>query len=459
MTTAPASRAPAAAPPSTVAIARLAAISVPMTAAVQPVAAWLPAILARDFGFSLALVGTLYLAGQLLNSVLDPVVGTLSDRTRSRFGRRRPWIAAGGVLFIGGSAMLFFPPDSIGTGWLIAALTAYYTGLSLVSTPLLAWSGEIAPGYHDRTRVASTFTLLQSVALVAALALAALAHHLRPGDGRLQLTLFGVLVVASAVPALWLTLANRNDRPAENGIAPLSIGAALRAVGRNRLLLRVLASDAAVRAGQGVRTTLLLFYVTFYLGRPEWAAGLFLFQYVFGTLAAPIWQRIGLRLGKRDTAILGEVLQTLINLSLVLTTPDRFWLVLLLTLAQGLTQGSGNIMLRSMVADVADKHRAETGEECAGLYYSVFGLADKIGGALAAGIALPLIGWFGFDPKSAANPPEALQGLLLVFALGPAIAHAVSAAVIAGFSLDARQHDAIRRTLNSADDAALQPAE
>ncbi|MFM6829799.1 MAG: MFS transporter, partial [Novosphingobium sp.] len=239
---------------------------------------------------------------------------------------------------------------------------------------------------------------------------------------------------------------------------PLSPAAAVRAVFGNALLLRVLASDAAVRAGQGIRTTLLLFYVTFYLGQPEWAAGLFLFQYAFGMLAAPIWQRIGLRLGKRNAAILAEVLQALINLGLVLTTPDRFWLVLLLAFAQGLTQGSGNIMLRSMVADVADKHRVDTGEERAGLYYSVFGLADKIGGALAAGIALPLIAWFGFDPK-VTNTPQALDGLLLVFAVGPALAHAISAAVISGFSLDADQHNAIRLRLNSAADPALQPAE
>lgn len=333
---------------------RLGAIYLPVTAAAQPVAAWLPAIYSRDFGLSLALVGTLYLAGQLLNGVLDPVVGALSDRTRSRFGRRRPWIAGGGVLFLGGGALLFFPSDGAGTAWLLAGLAAYYTGLSLISTPLLAWSGEVAAGYHDRTRAASTFTLLQSVALVAALGLAAIAQKVQPGDGRLQLTLFGALVVASAVPALWLTLTTREE-PASIAFdgavlrTPLSPRAALQSILCNSLLLRVLASDAAVRAGQGIRTALLLFYVTFYLGRPEWAAGLFLFQYAFGMLSAPIWQRIGVKLGKRDAAILAEVLQSLINLGLVLTTPERFWLVLVLAFAQGLTQGSGNIIDRKSV--------------------------------------------------------------------------------------------------------------
>lgn len=445
--------------PSRTSFHRLAAIYVPVTAAAQPVVAWLPAILARDFGVSLTLVGTLYLAGQLLNCMLDPVVGALSDRTQSRFGRRRPWIAGGGVLFVAGSAMLFFPPQGLGAGWLSIALAAYYSGLALLSTPLLAWSGEIAPDYHDRTRAASIFTLWQSVALVGALGLAAIAQHLRPGDGQLQLTLFGLLVLVTAIPALGLTLSNRDDSAPRLVTTPLSPLSALRAVFGNPLLLRVLASDAAVRAGQGIRTTLLLFYVTFYLGRPEWGAGLFLFQYAFGMLSAPIWQRIGVRLGKCNAAILAEVLQALINLALVLTTPDRFWLVLALAFAQGLTQGAGNIMLRSMVADVADKQRAETGEERAGLYYSIFALADKLGGALAAGIALPLIAWFGFDPKATANTPEALNGLLLVFSIGPALAHAISAAVISGFSLDADQHHAIRRRLDSAADPALQPAE
>lgn len=444
--------------PTALELVRLTAISVPVYAAAQPVAAWLPAILSKDFGLPLALVGSLYLAGQLLNGVLDPVVGALSDRTRSRFGRRRPWIAAGGALFALGSTMLFFPPATIGVGWLVTALVCHYVGLSLVTTPLLAWSGELASGYHDRTRAASAMTLLSAIALVAALGLAALAHRLDPGNGRLLLTLFGALVVSTAIPGLWLTLTVFDDRTQPAPAPRFSLASTLRAIFGNRLLLRVLASDASVRAGQGIRTVLLLFYVTFYLRRPEWAAGLFLFQYSFGVLAAPIWQRIGISLGKHRAAILAEVVQALINLSLVLTTPARFELVLALTLAQGLSQGSGNIMLRSMVADIADQHRAETGEERSGLYYSVFGLAEKIGGALAVGIALPLVSWLGFDPKAAINTPEALNGLLLVFALGPALAHAISAAFVAGFSLDARQHSAIHDRLVTAE-AALTPAE
>jgi Na+/melibiose symporter-like transporter len=128
-----------------------------------------------------------------------------------------------------------------------------------------------------------------------------------------------------------------------------------------------------------------------------------------------------------------------------------------LTVAQGLAQNSGNLMLRSIVADVADKHRLDHKEDRTGLYFSVFSLAGKAATAVAVGIALPLVSWLGFDPK-AVNSPATLQGLAIVFAIGPAIAHAFSAWLVSGFPLDEAAHAEVRRALD-AQGAALAPAE
>ncbi len=447
---------------STLRLLRFSALVIPLYAAAQPVIAYVPALLSRHYGIPLATLGLLFLLGQVVNSLLDPLVGSLSDRTQSRFGRRRPWILGGGVLFILGTAILFFPPAGVSTAWIGLGVMLYYCGASALSTPLMAWSGEISGDYHERTRIASLFTLLSSCALVLALVLPAIADQLRPGDGQLRLTLFGTLVLATALPGLWLTLTAVPDStpPAlEHSPSPR---AALKAVLGNPLLLRVLAADAAVTAGQGVRTGLLLFVVTFALGRPEWAAGMFLFQYSFGILAAPIWQRIGTALGKAQGAVLAEVVQAAINFGLLFLSADRFWLMLLLAALQGLSQGSGNLMLRSIVSDIADHHRLATGEDRTGLYFSVFGISIKLGGALAVGIALPLVASLGFDPKAAANTPEALRWLIVVFALGPALAHSIAAALMLGFPLDARRHTEIRRQLEARDSvaaAALVPAE
>lgn len=434
-----------------------AAFSVPVHAAAQPIVAFVPAIFSRQYDIPLATLGFIFLIGQVLNSLIAPLIGTLSDRTSSPLGRRRPWIAGGGLLFLIGSAMLFFPPQAVGVAWLWTGVLLYYLGAAISTTTLLAWSGEITRDYAQRTRISGLFTLLSSTGLVLALLLPTLADQFRPNDDGLRLTLLGLLVLATAVPGLALTLTAFPDSPARPGAEGLNLSGTLRAVFGNRLLLRVLASDVAVTTGQGIRTALMLFVVTVYLQHPEWAAGIFLFQYSFGLLAGPIWQRIGMALGKARAAVLAELVQAAINASLLLVTPDSFGLMLFLAFAQGLSQGSGNLLLRAMVADVADHHRLETGEERTGLYYSVFSVSMKLGGAIAVGIALPLVSWLGFDPKGA-NSPEALQALLTVFALGPAIAHALSAALLLGFPLGERAHSEIRARLED-DPPTLQPAE
>lgn len=437
---------------------RFIAVALPVSAAAQPIIAYVPTIYATDYGIPLATLGLVLLAGKVINSLLDPVVGALSDRTQSRFGRRRPWLAGGGGLFLAGSAMLFFPPTGAGAAWVGIGALLYFCGASITTTVHLAWSGEVSGDYHQRTRIASLFTLFSSAALVLALLLPTIADQWRPDDGALRLTLFGTLVLALGVPGLILTLTAVPDAPALTNPGRFRLRDSLRAVFANRLLLRVLASDVAVTAGQAARTGLLLLVVAFYFQRPEWAAGLFLFQYAFGLLAGPIWHRIGVKLGKARAAVLGELLQTAINGALLFLTPADFGALLFLTFLQGLAQGSGNLMLRAMVADIADQHRAETGEDRTGLYYSVFSVSQKLGGAIALGIALPLVGWLGFDPQSPANTPEALHGLLLVFALGPALGHALSAALVTGFPLDEAAHSEIRRQLEVAN-AALVPAE
>jgi len=439
-------------------LARFSALALPAYAATLPLAVYLPAIFARDFGLSLGSIGAVFLAGSLWGALLDPLMGALSDRTRIRFGRRKPWIAGGSMLFSLAAFFLFFPPVAVTPLYLSVVLVVFYLGWTAVQIPFLAWSGEISGQYHQRTRIATYQTVVGSASLLLTLVLPTIADQVRPGDGRLQMALMGGLVLASTIPAVLLSLTAFPDPVPDTPPERFSLRQSLVAVFANPLLLRVLASDFAVTLGQSTRSVLIVFFVTFYMGRPDWAAGLFLFQFVFGVLAGPIWLRIGLRLGKHRTAVLGESVQVAINLGLLLVTPDRFGLLLALTFAQGLAQGSGNLMLRSIVADVADKHRLETGEERTGLYFSVFSVSSKSAGALAIGIALPLVAWLGFDPKAAVNAPAALNNLLYVFALGPAVAHALSAALLAGSPLDEAAHPEIRQRLEDAS-LSLAPAE
>ena len=269
-------------------LVRFSAIAVPVTAAHLPIGVYLPAIFARDFGLPLATIGIIFLFGRLWDAITDPVVGLLSDRTRSRFGRRKPWIAGGAALFAISSVALFFPPQSVTAWYLAAVLFFFYLGWTAIQIPFLAWSGEVSGQYHQRTRIATYQTVVTSSALLLTLILPTIADQLRPGDGRLQLGLMGGLVLATIVPTLLLTLTAFKEPAAPEVVEKLSFKEAIGAVFANPLLLRVLASDFAVTLAQSVRSVLIVFFVTYYMGRPDWAAGLFLFQFVFGIFAGPI---------------------------------------------------------------------------------------------------------------------------------------------------------------------------
>jgi Na+/melibiose symporter-like transporter len=425
----------------------LSSLAWPLATAGLPLAVLVPAIYAEHHGLSLTALGAVFLLARVWDAVTDPLVGTLSDRTRTRLGRRKPWILAGVPIFAAGAILLFYPPVSPSAAGLTAILFLFYLGWTMIQIPYAAWTGELSGHYHERTRVQAFLHVSTATALLAALILPTWLDQVRPGDAELKLAVMGALILGSLAVAVPLALRSFPEPalPAA-GDAPVRFAEAFRLIAGDRLLLKVLASDFAVSLGQGIRASLIVFYVSFVMGRPEWGAGLYLLQFAFGIVAGPVWLRIGRRLGKARAAVAGEVAQVAINLALLLVTPEGFALLLALTVAQGLTQGSGNLMLRAIVADVADRQRLETGRQVTGLYFSVFSLANKGAMAVAVGIALPLVAALGFDPRGA-NDASTLQGLALVFALGPAVAHALSALFIHGFPLDQQHHEKIRRAL------------
>lgn len=432
-------------------------LEVPAWSSELAIALFIPQIYASHYGIPLATLGVILFLIRLWSVTTDPIVGALSDRSRSRFGRRKPWIATGGVLFGAAAIALFFPPATPSPLYLAATLFVYTIGWTMIEVPSWAWAGEVSGDYHERTRIMTYQQVLRSIGLLLILVLPTLIDQGSATAPDTKLHVSGAFILLTLLPALPLTLLALPE-PALPATSPRPIGfwRTAAVVFRDRLLLRVLASDVAVTAGQSIRAGLIAFFCVSYMGLPQWASGLYLLQFVFGVAAGPIWLAIGRRLGKCETVIAGELAQAAINIALLAVFPDMLWLLIALAVAQGLTQGSGNLMLRAMVADVADAHELATGHNRTGLFFSVFSLATKAGPAIGIGLALPLLAWLGFQPKGQ-SAPAALDALKYVFALGPAAAHIISAALIWHFPLDQTRHAQIRRALDAR--AATVPVE
>ena len=133
-----------------------------------------------------------------------------------------------------------------------------------------------------------------------------------------------------------------------------------------------------------------------------------------------------------------ELTQVAINLAVLLVTPDRLWLLAVLVVAQGLAQGSGNLMLRAMIYDVADRHRQRAGVERAGLFSSIFDVTTNAAMAIAVAVAFFVLAQFGFHPAGS-NSASALWGLIGFLAIAPALGHLASALLIVGLPIHDRR--------------------
>lgn len=430
-------------------------LHIPVSSVQVPIGVYLPAIYATQYGLSLTVLGMIFLAERIWGTLTDPIVGWLCDRTSSKYGRRKIWIAAGAVLYTISAYFLFFPLEGVTPLYLAVALVGVFLAISMIQIPFYAWSGELSANYHERTRITSYQTVASSLALFVVLLLPSIAEQIDPDNLVLKLNAMGLAIVLPTIPVAILALRAFPD----NSTAPvkaktrqkIKLGELMRTVLAEKTLLRVMLSDFFITFAQGIRGVLFVFFVSYVAGMPELASLLFLLQFIFGIFAAPIWQRIARRIGKHQAVIAAEIGQAAVCAALLLVGKGDLALLVTLTILQGLMQGSGNLILRAMLADVADEYRLRTGKDRAAMLYSIFSISGKAGVALPVGIALPLVAWFGFDPALEVIPASGLAAVAMVFALGPALAHVVAGWLVKSFDIDEARQAEIRAELAKLD--------
>ena len=126
-----------------------------------------------ELGVSLGDVAWIVMVARLLDVAIDPAVGLLSDRTRSRFGRRKTWVAAGAPIFLIAVWRLFLPPASVDASYFATWMILFWLGFSMINIPYYAWGAELSPDYHERTRITTVRTFAGSGGFWLALLVAA----------------------------------------------------------------------------------------------------------------------------------------------------------------------------------------------------------------------------------------------------------------------------------------------
>jgi glycoside/pentoside/hexuronide:cation symporter, GPH family len=372
------------------ALAAYGALGLPLASAALPVYVHLPNLYGGVLGMNLALLGSLLLGARLLDALVDPVVGVLNDRLQ----RPRLLTGIGALLLCLGMLLVLNPPRSgIGLApWLVLALIPVYLGFSLASVSYQAWGALLGDDPHERTRVVASREAFGLAGVVAASVLPTLlAPTLDAGLAR-----FAWLLAALTAAAAFVTLAVAPHpvwrAPAALRPPPLAALAAPFANPAFRSLFAVFVLNGVAAA---LPATLVLFFVSDALQLPRQAGGFLAAYFLAGAASLPFWVSAARRSGKSRAWLGGMLAAVVAFVGAYAVGPGDALAFGAICVLSGLSLGADLALPPALLADVIRERREEAR---AGAYFGLWNFATKLNLGLAAGLALPLLAWLGYQP-------------------------------------------------------------
>jgi Na+/melibiose symporter-like transporter len=434
-------------------------LSVPLAMGGLPLGLYLTPYYASEMGLSLAAVGVIMLLTRVTDVVTDPLIGTLSDRTPAKLGRRSLWIFLGLPIMGFATIAVFDPPEVVSSSYLFIAVATLYLGWTLINIPLSAWAAEISPDYHERSRITGARTLAGTggtfLVLALPLALAFLATNGYPSltpehEGSLQpmlrIVAWSTLILLCVFgPLLFLTV----PQPAFATKSSLDLRLALRLVWNNKPFVRLMLAGVTSHIGWYCISTLYVFFLTYYLGAntQQWSS-LLLVYLGCSFIGTPIIVRISKRYNKHKLMASLSIFAMVIFSSVLLLDQGDYRYYIFIQVFAGLVANAGNVLVPSMAADVIDQDTLESGQQRGALFMSLWGMADKLALAAAAGLTLPALQYFGFDP-TIENNEAGLQALHFVYCLVPLFFLVCSSLLIWFFPITRQHQEDFRRQLEA----------
>jgi glycoside/pentoside/hexuronide:cation symporter, GPH family len=436
-------------------------------------------VLNLGLGMNPALVGLVSAIPRLTDAFTDPLVGYISDNTRSRWGRRRPYIFIGaiaaGIIF----ALLWQLPadksEAFYFWYFLCGSLLFYLAYTIFATPWVALGYELTPDYHERTRLMGTQNFIGQLAYLIApwflliMQSEMLFDDMVDGAAGLAIIIGGVVIAVGILPAIFL-----RERFAASIAAPLAGAGAAVGNWRAGLLRNMKSFFSGFATTLKFKPFLKLCLATFLVFNGFMLVASFQFYviiyYVFagdtvegaryagyaGTLGAistfvviVLVTTIGTRLGKRTTFFLATGISMAgYALKWVCYNPEVPWLVLIPAPLMAFGLGALFTLMPSMIADVVDADELNTHERREGMYGSIFWWVVKLGMAAALATGGFLLNATGFDVALGGDQAERTIYLMRLFdAFIPCFASGVAIWAIYAFPITEQKAHEVRTAL------------
>lgn len=417
---------------------------------------YLPIFYTNIFGLQPAHAAMLLLITKLYDAVSDPVMGIIADRTRSRWGRYRPWLLWIAVPFGIIGTLSFYTPEASYTAKHVYAYVMYILMMSVytaINVPYGAMLGVVSNDSREKSIFSSFRMFFAFVGSFLAMGIFGFFEQSAGGDvanaSPQEWTLWvggiGLLCTLLFIGCFALTREHvKPAEPAKNESG--TIGKDLKALGRNVPWWLLLGGCIGLLLFGALRGGTVAYYFSYVLGTNIlFSCAIFLFigevsQMVGVLITVPLSERIG----KCRTFIVSLTLMALLSTLVwfVPVTTAGFWVLSALQVLICVCIGVVSPLMWSMYADVADYSERVNGRSSTGLIFSSSSMAQKFGGALGGFLLLSVLGAFGFNKDLAEQAPETLTAIRALMSWVPAIGCVLGIICLNFYPLDKKQNKA-----------------
>ncbi|NUS14779.1 MAG: MFS transporter [Streptomyces sp.] len=384
-----------------------------------------------------ATAGTILLVGRVADAVIDPVVGLAVDRTRTRFGRARPYLIFAAPLLAVAFVLAFTSAGSGTTAAVWAGVTFVAVGIchSLVNVPYGAMLPMLTADDDTRLKMSGYRFVGASLGLIAvSVAVMPLVLSLGGGDLRRGFTEMAIVFGVVGTLLYWVVAALCREQVALSpDLAKAPTGQAVKALARNRHWLGVCLASLVAFVRLGTITAGAVYYARDVL-QDAWSTSYILLAFAVSALAGSLvtpW--VLRRLGKRRGIVIGLIVTAVLYALLfpLHHSPAAFLTVFLLA---NLLGGFGFVAAPALVSDTIDHHEAVAGRRDEGLLYAGYSFATKVGTALGGSLFAWALAWGGYHADQVSA--HAAQAIEWAFVGLPLVLCLVQAACMALYDLE-----------------------
>ena len=404
-------------------------------------------------GLAPVAVSAIMLCARIWDGINDPMMGAIAERTKSRFGRFRPYIAFGSPFLALAIILTFTAPFGNGTkGIAWAAVTYIIAGMlyTLVNIPYGALAGVMTTDADERNKINACRSVGMGVGMIlinvcSSFIMLAFSNGAKVATGRGYFMTAMIYCIIS-VPLFWCVFLGCKERimPGNND-KKIPLKVTIKNIVSNKYLILVFAIVLLQMTAFMGRIAITTYYVIYCLGAFTLIAVIMTIPAIGGTLASFFVAPLMRKFGKKRTLMTGLAMQGVGLLIVYLAPFDNLVLVIIGHIIFGAFNLAFPITL-SMTSDAIDYQELKSGVRTDGTSYAMFTLASKAGNAVGGAVGALLLGFFGYQ-ANIQQSAETLRGINFTVNLLPAILFFLGALVCFFWDLSDSDSEEIRRQL------------